>query len=64
MATSTTTSPAISPSKMPIYPTMDSLQAVVELAYSQFPGIPQNTVLGVLFIYHNTLLAQLDKEKP
>lgn len=63
MATSTT-SPAISPSKMPIYPTMDSLQAVVELAYSQFPGIPQNTVLGVLFIYHNTLLAQLEKEKP
>ncbi|HVH91278.1 MAG TPA: hypothetical protein VM783_07835 [Candidatus Acidoferrum sp.] len=49
---------------MPIYPTMDSLQAVVELAYSQFPGIPQNTVLGVLFIYHNTLLAQLEKEKP
>lgn len=47
---------------MKIYPTMDSLQSVVDLAYSQMPSIPQNVVFGILMSYHNTLLSLQQKQ--
>lgn len=53
---------SIKPVPIPLYPTMDSLQSAVDLAFSQIPEVPQNTVLRLLSIYHNTLLAVLEKE--
>jgi hypothetical protein len=47
---------------MNLYPTLDSLQSVVDLAYSQLPGVPANRVLSLLMTYHNSLIAKLEKE--
>ena len=48
---------------MPLFPTMGSLQEVVALAESQMPLVNKNTVMGILFTYHNTLLLTQLKEK-
>lgn len=53
--------PGIKPVPNRLYPTMDSLQSAVDLAFSQTPEVPQNTVLRLLMIYHNTLLAAIKK---
>lgn len=47
----------------PLFPTMDSLQDVIDLAKSKFPVEQHNDVLSLLFVYHNTLLAQVDALK-
>lgn len=47
---------------MALFPTLDSLQAVVDLAVTQLPIGNKNTAISVLMTYHNTLLAQLAKE--
>lgn len=47
---------------MALFPTLDSLQAVVDLAVSQLPLNNKNNAISVLMVYHNTLLAQLAKE--
>ena len=65
MPSSQTTKPAeliIKPAPMPVFPTMDSLQSVVELAYSQLPDVPTNVVLTLFMTYHNTLLKILEEE--
>lgn len=49
---------------MPLYPTMDSLNSVLDLAYSQLPEVHPNKLASLMVTYHNTLLAQLKKEKP
>lgn len=43
----------------PLFPTMDSLQDVVDLAKAKFPVEQHNDLLSLLFTYHNTLLAQV-----
>ena len=42
---------------MALFPTMDSLQDVMDLAQSRLPVTDHNEMLSLLFTYHNTLLA-------
>lgn len=42
-----------------IYPTMGSLQEVLDLAESQLPIRTRNHVTTLLMTYHNTLLSQI-----
>lgn len=44
---------------MNLFPTLDSLQDVVDLAESKLPLIHKNEVTSLLMTYHNTLLKQL-----
>lgn len=46
---------------MGLFPTFDSLQAVVSYADSRLPLAHKNEVYGLLMVYHNTLLKQLEK---
>lgn len=46
-----------------LFPTAGSLQEAVELAFSRMPVLNQNEMLSILMTYHNTLLAQIEKEK-
>lgn len=41
---------------MPLYPTMGSLQDVIDLADSKLPITNKNELFALLMIYHNTLL--------
>lgn len=41
---------------MVLFPTMGSLQEVVDYADSKLPVISRNELCSLLFIYHNTLL--------
>lgn len=50
----------IKPIHMPLFPTMNSCQSVVDLAVSQLPDVPVNTIMSLLFTYHNTLLHTLE----
>ena len=40
----------------PLFPTMGSLQEVVDYADSQLPVLSKNDLCSLLFTYHNTLL--------
>lgn len=40
----------------PIYPTLGSLQEVIDLADSKLPVITRNEMVSLLATYHNTLL--------
>lgn len=44
---------------MTLFPAMDSLDEAVNFAYSKIPVVSQNEMLGLLVVYHNTLLKQL-----
>lgn len=48
---------------MPLYPTMDSTQSVIDLAISQLPGVPVNTIITLFMTYHNTLIKVLEERK-
>jgi len=48
---------------MTLFPTMDSLQAVLDLAMSQLPVITPNSMNNLLMVYHNTLLNQINKQR-
>jgi hypothetical protein len=50
----------LGPTNQSLYPTLDSLQAVVELADSQVPITSKNDITTLLMIYHNTLLKVLN----
>ena len=54
------TNPTIEP--MSLYPTLDNLQAVVDLAESVLPIHNKNTLVGMLYCYHNTLLKVVHKK--
>lgn len=47
---------------MSIYPTLGSLQEVIELANSKLPVIQQNEMYSLLMIYQNTLLKVIDDQ--
>lgn len=53
----------LQPKPMPLYPTMASLQSVVDMAESQLPIQSKNTITGLLMTYHNTLLQQVKNAK-
>lgn len=44
---------------MGVFPTLGSLQDVVELGESQLPITDKNELIALLASYHNTLLKQL-----
>lgn len=48
--------PPLAPTPMPVYPTMESLQAVVGSADSKLPISTKNELFSLLMTYHNTLL--------
>jgi len=54
--------PALRPVTMGLFPTMGSLQQVVDLANSQLPVQNPNSMLVLLMIYHNTLLSIMEHE--
>ena len=47
---------------MVLFPTMGSLQEVVDYADSKLPITSKNDICALLFVYHNTLLSQLSKQ--
>ena len=53
----------ISITPMSLFPTLGSVQEVVELANSKLPVIQQNELYSLLMVYHNTLLKELENHK-
>lgn len=51
--------PALRAAPMGLFPTMESLQEVIDLANSQLPVKTPNVMLGLMMSYHNTLLSQV-----
>ena len=48
---------------MSIYPTLGSLQEVIELANSKLPVIQQNEMYALLMTFQNTLLRELENHR-
>lgn len=55
--------PILRSTVMGLFPTMQSLQSVVDLAVSQLPITTPNAVNALLMTYHNSLLYQVDSCK-
>lgn len=55
--------PPIRAVPMSLFPTMDSLQDVVDLAESKVPVSTKNEIRSLLFTYHNSLLKVLNDAK-
>ena len=49
----------IEPVHLSMFPTMSSLKACVDMATVQLPIKDKNSLLWILYTYHNTLLAEL-----
>lgn len=56
-----TRTPVLRTVPMNLFPTMGSLQEVVELAESKIPVTSRNEMISLLMTYHNTMLAQLPR---
>ena len=50
---------SIPPAPKPVFPTMGSLQEVIDLAESRLPITNKNDLTAILATYHNTLLNAL-----
>lgn len=46
----------------PVFPTLNNIDEVIELAKSKVPINEQNAVVSLLMTYHNTLITQLNKK--
>lgn len=46
----------LSATPLGLYPTLDTLQSVVDLGLSQLPVMTPNALMGLLMTYHNTML--------
>lgn len=55
--------PALRPVHLGLFPTMDSLESVVDMGISQLPITSANQLVSVLMVYHNTLLKMQRDEK-
>jgi hypothetical protein len=55
---------SIKPQHMSLFPTMGSLQEVVDYAKGQLPITNDNMLTTILMVYHNTILSELKKENP
>ena len=53
--------PGLRPVRMTLFPTMDSLDAVIDLGISQLPINTPNALVGILMTYHNSLLKQVEE---
>ena len=54
----------LQPVPLPIYPTLGSLQEVVDLADSKHPISSKNELFALLMTYHNTLLFTVHGQAP
>lgn len=54
--------PAIRPVSMTLFPTMGSLQEVLDFAESKLPITCKNDIHSLLMTYQNTLLSILEQE--
>lgn len=54
--------PRIPAVHMGLFPTLGSLQEVLDLAESKLPITDKNEITSLLFVYHNTLLKQLSTQ--
>lgn len=62
MAQESKADPGLRPvAMMPLFPTLGSLQSVVDLGESLVPINDKNAVTALLMTYHNTLLAEIQK---
>ena len=59
---STKQAPALRAVPMSVWPTLCSLQEVVDLAKSKVPVTDHNELYSLLMVYHNTLLTQITKQ--
>lgn len=48
---------------MGLFPTMGSLQEVIDYADSKLPVMSKNEICSLLFIYHNTLLKTIQEQQ-
>lgn len=48
---------------MNLFPTLGSLQEVIDLAESKMPISNRNEIYSLLMTYHNTLLDQIEQGK-
>lgn len=48
--------PALRPVHLGLFPTMDSLESVVDMGLAQLPINTPNQLVGILMAYHNTML--------
>lgn len=48
---------------MPLFPTLGSLQEVIDLADSKLPITSRNELCSLLYIWNNTLLKVLEARK-
>lgn len=53
----------IKPEHLSMFPTMTSLEACVDMATVQLPINDKNSLLWILYTYHNTLLATIAKKE-
>ena len=53
--------PPIRAVPMPVFPTLGSINEVVELAESKLPITSQNEMFSLLMTFQNTLLKQLNQ---
>lgn len=53
--------PALRPVPMNVYPTLNSLGEVFDLAESKMPITSANEIHSLLMTYHNTLLSVLNR---
>ena len=51
------------PEHMSLYPTMDSTTDAVTFIESHVPVMDRNKMFSLLMMYHNTLLAELNRSK-
>ena len=59
--TATTHRPPIRAVPMTLFPTLGSLQEVMDLAHSKLPITDKNELFSLLATHHNTLLSELGK---
>lgn len=52
----------VRPEHMSLYPTMDSIPEAIAFIEQQAPLKTPNEIFSALMLYHNSLLAQLDRD--
>ena len=48
--------PGLRPVHMGLFPSLDTLEAAIELGLSQLPITTSTQLMGIIMVYHNTLL--------
>lgn len=55
--------PALRPVHQTLFPVLDNLESVVDLAISQLPIVNPTQVVGLLMTYHNTMVKIMEDSK-